>query len=190
MPYTSSPITAITSQGGPKAGFSQAKPELLSGEQRETMGLGALPASHQTNTLDGGPKGLGKDDFLKLLLAQLSNQDPLKPMEDKEFIAQLAQFNSLEQMQQVNAHLVDLLSGMSLAEGSNLLGKFVEAGSVSGVVSAVSMIGGKAQITLTTDNGNVQVALTQVTRVLQSEDDLPVEEPEVPAETEEMDPIP
>src|SRR5688500_8551624 len=178
MPYTNSPITALIGQGGPKAGFSSVKPELLSGEQRQTMGLGATPGSTQKKTLDGSPNGLGKDDFLKLLLAQLSNQDPLKPLEDKEFIAQLAQFNTLEQMQQMNSHMLDLLAGMSLAEGSNLLGRFVEAGSVSGVVNSVAMVGGKAQITLATDNGNIQVALTQVTRVLQSEDDIALEEPE------------
>lgn len=48
-----------------------------------------------TNNLD-------KDAFLRLLTTQLANQDPLNPMEDREFIAQLAQFTSLEQMQELN----------------------------------------------------------------------------------------
>lgn len=58
------------------------------------------------NPIDTKPKnGLDKDAFLRLLTTQLSNQDPLNPMEDREFIAQLAQFSSLEQMQELNKNI-------------------------------------------------------------------------------------
>jgi flagellar basal-body rod modification protein FlgD len=55
---------------------------------------------------------LGKDAFLKLLIAELSNQDPLNPMDDREFIAQMAQFSTLEQM----TNMTKALEGMSSME--------------------------------------------------------------------------
>ena len=67
--------------------------------------------SSTTAVSDATGETLGKDAFLKLLIAELSNQDPLNPMEDREFISQMATFSSLEQMQNMNK----TLSGMAEA---------------------------------------------------------------------------
>lgn len=58
-----------------------------------------------TAMTDAANDTLGKDAFLKLLIAELSNQDPLNPMEDREFVSQMATFSSLEQMQNMNKTL-------------------------------------------------------------------------------------
>ncbi|MGG0657938.1 flagellar hook assembly protein FlgD [Rummeliibacillus pycnus] len=75
-----------------------------------------------------GNSSLGKDAFLQLLVKQLQNQDPTSPMDDKEFIAQMAQFSSLEQMQNV-ASAVESLAGIAqqsqLMEYNNFIGKNV-----------------------------------------------------------------
>ncbi|HET7629063.1 MAG TPA: flagellar hook assembly protein FlgD [Bacillales bacterium] len=65
---------------------------------------------------------LGKDDFLKMLIVQLKNQNPLKPMDDKAFISQMATFSSLEQMTNMNA----LLSGFLEQQNGNQLSNFAE----------------------------------------------------------------
>lgn len=69
--------------------------------------------------------GVGKDDFLKLLVTQLRFQDPMNPMEDKEFIAQMAQFNSLEEMQNLNKNLAAANEFAQLTQASSLIGKTV-----------------------------------------------------------------
>lgn len=61
---------------------------------------------------------LGKDEFLKILIVQLQNQDPLRPMEDKDFIAQMAQFSTLEQMQNMGKDFESL-------KAMNLVGKMI-----------------------------------------------------------------
>jgi flagellar basal-body rod modification protein FlgD len=63
---------------------------------------------------DGAPAntGLGQDVFLKLLVTQLKNQDPLEPQDNSAFLAQLAQFSSLEQLQQIKANTSSLVSDL------------------------------------------------------------------------------
>ena len=130
-----SPITA--NLNGTGIGTSAlAKTKLLDDATRAKLGLPAAVSAATAKakaSLDGTPNGLGKDDFMKLLLAQMSNQDPLKPMEDKEFIAQLAQFNSLEQMQQLNKGMGNLAAAQVATQASALLGQQVMARGANGI---------------------------------------------------------
>jgi len=71
-------------------------------------------------------QSLGKDDFLKLLITQLSFQDPTSPMEDKQFIAQMAQFSTLQQMTSIADDFAKLTSMLMNSEASTALGKNVE----------------------------------------------------------------
>jgi len=71
-------------------------------------------------------KELDRNAFFKLLITQLQNQDPLKPMEDKEFIAQMAQFSSLEQMNNMNENMNKFMDVQKINQNSALIGKTVE----------------------------------------------------------------
>lgn len=110
---------------------------------------------------------LGKDEFLKLLITQLKYQDPMKPAEDKEFIAQMAQFSSLEQMQNLN-------TSFSSTKAFTLLGKTVTAnttdaktninGSITGKVESVKVSQGQVYLGI---NGR-DVLVEQVQNVTDS----------------------
>jgi flagellar basal-body rod modification protein FlgD len=95
-------------------------------------------------TVDGrkAQHELGKDDFLKLLITQLSYQDPSSPMEDKEFIAQMAQFSTLEQMTSMAADFAKLTAMITGTDASTSLGRNVELidgdFAVQGTVKAVT----------------------------------------------------
>lgn len=71
-------------------------------------------------------EAMGKDSFLELLVTELSHQDPTNPMEDRDFVAQMAQFSSLEQMNNLNTKMGQMNSSSKLSEAYNLLGKQIE----------------------------------------------------------------
>ena len=76
-----------------------------------------------------GNSALGKDAFLQLLITQLANQDPTNPMDDREFIAQMAQFSSLEQMQNMTKAMESLLASQmqtQLMSYTSFVGKEVK----------------------------------------------------------------
>src|SRR5438093_12497857 len=69
---------------------------------------------------------LGQDDFLKLLVAQLTSQDPLNPQKDTEFIAQMAQFSALEQSKSMQVDIAGLRREQEFLQANSLLGRVVE----------------------------------------------------------------
>lgn len=88
----------------------------------------------QTNKTTSSSSVMGKDDFLKLLVMQLQNQDPLNPMDGTEFASQLAQFSSVEQLSNINTNLTDSLNANALlsqsinnALSSTFIGREVKA---------------------------------------------------------------
>jgi len=85
---------------------------------------------------------LDKNDFLKILITQLSHQDPTQPMDDKSFIAQMAQFSSLEQMTNMSEGLAKVANLVAKSQAVSLLGNAVDVTNggetVSGIVDAVT----------------------------------------------------
>jgi flagellar basal-body rod modification protein FlgD len=108
----------------------------------QTSNTGSI---NQTTSSSTGKNTLGKDDFLKILTIQLSNQDPANPLQDKDFVAQMAQFSTLEQMTNMNK----TLEQMSQAQFASVIGKNVTwqdsttLAVSTGVVSGVSTQAGK-----------------------------------------------
>ncbi|MEI6108197.1 MAG: flagellar hook capping FlgD N-terminal domain-containing protein [Opitutae bacterium] len=89
-------------------------------------------------------KTLGSADFMKLLAVQFQSQDPMKPMEDTAFIAQLAQFTSLQQAQSLTGEMAKLSKSQELIAANSFLGQQVtvsegKAGTISGLVSGVQV---------------------------------------------------
>ncbi|WP_226665691.1 flagellar hook assembly protein FlgD [Metabacillus litoralis] len=106
-----------------------------------------------------GSSNLGKDEFLKILMTQLQNQDPLNPMEDKEFIAQMAQFSTLEQTTNMASMMEKFIKVQnqsdSILKYSEMIGKKVdwknsEAETGIGVVTSIKKT--EAGIMLVLDN--------------------------------------
>jgi flagellar basal-body rod modification protein FlgD len=130
----------------------------------------------------GTPKAdLDKSAFMKLLVAQLQNQDPLQPTDNQAFIAQLAQFSSLEEMQGVNQNLVGLAMLQEsnaqlgqLTDSSALIGKnvvFTDASGneAAGIVEAVKLT--ESGVLLSIGDQDVPLSSVQAVTSGQTDDD-------------------
>jgi flagellar basal-body rod modification protein FlgD len=116
--------------------------------------------------------GLKLDDLLRVLLTELTHQDPFKPVDNKDFMAQIAQFASLDSSRQLNDNLVQLLSVQALNQSVGLIGLNVSADLgggqvIDGVVKAVDLQTGVPHVTIQDQFGNniANVTLGQLTTI-------------------------
>ena len=129
------------------SGISGSGTSATSAPASGTSGAGAALSS----AVPGG--ALNENSFLQLLVTQLENQNPLQPTANTQFIAQLAQFTSLEQMTNVATGVTQLGNQTQLGSSFSLLGDTVtvqdgSGGSVTGTVSSVSVKNGQATLTV------------------------------------------
>lgn len=112
-------------------------------------------------------KTLGQNEFLKLLVTKMQNQDPMSPMEDTEFIGQMAQFTSLEQARQMREDMNDLKNREGFQQAVGLMGQQVTVKvdkdeTLTGTVSEVKVTAGVASVVI----NNNSYALQDVIHVL------------------------
>jgi flagellar basal-body rod modification protein FlgD len=141
---------------------------------------GADPLAPQTTNADTSEAatsafGLGFDALLKIILTQLTYQDPLKPMDNFEFVSQLAQFSQIQQGQTSNERLEALLVAQGTTQATSLLGARVDipagAATLSGKVMAVTFESGTPRITIqTADSQTISgIALSSISQVRKGE---------------------
>ena len=100
----------------------------------------------------GMTSGVGRDQFLKLMVAQMKAQDPLEPMNNQEFTSQLAQFSQLEGIEKLNTSFGDMLALQQLTQGAGLIGKSVTYSAANssavqtGTVQGFSLEAGQLQL--------------------------------------------
>ena len=108
---------------------------------------------------------MGKDTFLKLLVAQLKYQNPLEPTDSAQFMAQTAQFTLVEKMEELAKSQAAMVNAQNLSSATSLVGREITwtdgNATKSGVVTAVTMNNGTAQLAV----GDLTVDLSAVTKV-------------------------
>jgi flagellar basal-body rod modification protein FlgD len=130
--------------------MSTVTPSTFLNQVQVPQSTSAAPAAAAAAPVAGTP-ALGQGDFLKLLMAQMQNQDPLKPMDDTAMIAQMAQFSALQATQQLNATIQQTSNVQTVASASALIGKYIQANNADGTTSTGAVTG----VDFTTTSGVV-----------------------------------
>jgi flagellar basal-body rod modification protein FlgD len=120
-----------------------------------------------TQDVSGKNAQMGKDQFLKLFVAQLQHQDPMNPMQDQDFMGQMASFSTLEQVTNMATANAAMASNLQMSQSVGLLGRTVtwlDENDVShtGTVEKVSTAGGSAVLTVSGTEGVDPATITQI----------------------------
>jgi len=126
-------------------------------------------SSTQTSSTDAYSK-LNAETFLKLLVTELSNQDPLEPMNSEQIINQISQIRSIQASTELTTTLEAVLLGQNVATASGLLGRTItgltdDSQTITGQVDRVSVVGGEARLQV----GDSTVSLKNVSEILPAE---------------------
>lgn len=105
------------------------------------MNVSTVTAAPRSQHDAAPPQTVDYQSFLRLLVAQMKNQDPTSPMESTDYVAQLATFSQVEQSVQINAKLEQILAASSLSQASGLVGREITSadGEVTGIVAEVKL---------------------------------------------------
>jgi flagellar basal-body rod modification protein FlgD len=133
---------------------------------------GGWTSYEETIEKSSGGDSLGKEDFLKLLVAQLTHQDPTNPMQDTEFVSQLATYSGLEQQMTMNKNLESLIASQNLstaAAATSLIGAVVsytdeDGNYLMGQVAFLDIVGGEVNLILN-DAYNTSIPYSSVQQV-------------------------
>ena len=134
--------------------------------------IGNVDSNNASTPLTQAP--LGESDFLQIMLTQLTYQDPLKPMDNEAFIAQMAQFTTLELQNELNGKVNTLVSTQAMSQSFNLMGKQVTfnntttastaaQGPLTGKVTTITIQNGTPSLTVAVGSGTGATTVSNVT---------------------------
>ncbi|WP_135212635.1 flagellar hook assembly protein FlgD [Vitreimonas flagellata] len=137
----------------------------------DAIGAASGATSASTGQTATDAFGMGFEDLLRIVLTQLTYQDPLKPMENFEFVSQLAQFSQIQQTQTMSERILGILQAQGANQATSVLGRTVDVpagqATISGLVESISFQTGEPRLTIKTSDGRTisNIALSSVSRI-------------------------
>lgn len=137
---------------------------------------GALEALQQPGTKTSNPKGqLKVEDFIKMMVTQLQNQDPMEPAKNEQLLAQMSQIGQLQSQQDLQSSLKTMVLQNNIGSASNMIGKSVQGvdestgETIDGKVQTVQVVNGNVMLQL---EGGISLPMNKITSITEPQADL------------------